>query len=75
MTSNRMPGLDFGLGETADMIRSSVESFAPGVGSRSFISAPSNTNLNSFGPFWSAAWNSQPWIKSSAASIASDFVA
>ena len=28
MTSNRMPGLDFGLGETADMIRSSVESFA-----------------------------------------------
>ena len=27
-TSNRMPGLDFGLGETADMIRSSVESFA-----------------------------------------------
>ncbi len=28
MTSNRMPGLDFGLGETADMIRASVESFA-----------------------------------------------
>ncbi len=28
MTSNRMPGLDFGLGETADMIRSSAESFA-----------------------------------------------
>ena len=28
MTTNRMPGLDFGLGETADMIRSSVESFA-----------------------------------------------
>ncbi len=28
MTSNRIPGLDFGLGETADMIRSSVESFA-----------------------------------------------
>ncbi len=28
MTSNRMPGLNFGLGETADMIRSSVESFA-----------------------------------------------
>ena len=28
MTSNRMPGLDFGLGETADMIRSSIESFA-----------------------------------------------
>ena len=28
MTSNRMPGLDFGLGETADMIRSSVESFS-----------------------------------------------
>ena len=28
MTSNRMPGLDFGLGETADIIRSSVESFA-----------------------------------------------
>ena len=28
MTSNRMPGLDFGLGETADMIRSSVESLA-----------------------------------------------
>ena len=28
MTSNRMSGLDFGLGETADMIRSSVESFA-----------------------------------------------
>ena len=28
MASNRMPGLDFGLGETADMIRSSVESFA-----------------------------------------------
>ena len=28
MTSNRVPGLDFGLGETADMIRSSVESFA-----------------------------------------------
>ena len=28
MTSNRMPGLDFGLGETADMIRSSVEGFA-----------------------------------------------
>ena len=28
MNSNRMPGLDFGLGETADMIRSSVESFA-----------------------------------------------
>ena len=28
MTSNQMPGLDFGLGETADMIRSSVESFA-----------------------------------------------
>ena len=28
MTSNRMPGLDFGLGETADLIRSSVESFA-----------------------------------------------
>ena len=28
MTSNRLPGLDFGLGETADMIRSSVESFA-----------------------------------------------
>ena len=28
MTSNRMPGLDFGLGETADMIRSAVESFA-----------------------------------------------
>ena len=28
MTSNRMIGLDFGLGETADMIRSSVESFA-----------------------------------------------
>ena len=28
MTPNRMPGLDFGLGETADMIRSSVESFA-----------------------------------------------
>ena len=28
MTFNRMPGLDFGLGETADMIRSSVESFA-----------------------------------------------
>ena len=28
MTSNRMPGLDFGLGETADMIRSTVESFA-----------------------------------------------
>ena len=26
MTSNRMPGLDFGLGETADMIRSAVES-------------------------------------------------
>ena len=28
MTSNRMPGLDFGLGETADMIRSSVEGFS-----------------------------------------------
>ena len=28
MTSNRMPGLDCGLGETADMIRASVESFA-----------------------------------------------
>ena len=28
MTSNRMPGLDFGLGETADMIRASVESFS-----------------------------------------------
>ena len=28
MTSNRMPGLDFGLGETGDMIRASVESFA-----------------------------------------------
>ena len=28
MTTNRMPGLDFGLGETADMIRSTVESFA-----------------------------------------------
>ncbi len=28
MNVNRMPGLDFGLGETADMIRSSVESFA-----------------------------------------------
>ena len=28
MTSNRMLGLDFGLGETADMIRSSVESFS-----------------------------------------------
>ena len=28
MTTNRMPGLDFGLGETADMIRNSVESFA-----------------------------------------------
>ena len=28
MTSNRMPGLDFGLGETADMIRSSVENLA-----------------------------------------------
>ena len=28
MTTNRMPGLDFGLGETADMIRASVESFA-----------------------------------------------
>ena len=28
MTSNQMPGLNFGLGETADMIRSSVESFA-----------------------------------------------
>ena len=28
MSSNRMPGLDFGLGETADMIRSSVESFS-----------------------------------------------
>ena len=28
VTSNRMPGLDFGLGETADMIRASVESFA-----------------------------------------------
>ena len=28
MTSNRMPGLDFGLGETADMIHSSVESLA-----------------------------------------------
>ena len=28
MTSNRMPSLDFGLGETADMIRASVESFA-----------------------------------------------
>ena len=28
MSSNRMPGLDFGLGETADMIRTTVESFA-----------------------------------------------
>ena len=28
MTTNRLPGLDFGLGETADMIRASVESFA-----------------------------------------------
>ena len=28
MTSNRIPGLDFGLGETADMIRSAVESVA-----------------------------------------------
>ena len=28
MTSNRMSGRDFGLGETADMIRASVESFA-----------------------------------------------
>ncbi len=26
MTSNRMPGLNFGLGETADMIRSVVKS-------------------------------------------------
>ncbi len=28
MIPNRMPGLDFGLGETADMIRDTVESFA-----------------------------------------------
>ena len=28
MISNRMTGLDFGLGETADMIRNTVESFA-----------------------------------------------
>ena len=28
MASNRMPGLDFGLGETGDMIRASVESFS-----------------------------------------------
>ena len=28
MTSNRMPGPDFGLGVTADIIRASVESFA-----------------------------------------------
>ena len=28
MTSNRMPGLDFGLGKTADMTRSAVESVA-----------------------------------------------
>ena len=28
MSSNRMPGLNFGLGETADMIRSSGENFA-----------------------------------------------
>ena len=28
MTSNQMSGLYFGLGETGDVIRSSVESFA-----------------------------------------------
>ena len=28
MTCNRMPGLDFGPGETADMVRSSVERLA-----------------------------------------------
>ncbi len=28
MTSTRMPGLDFGLDETVDMIRAAVESFA-----------------------------------------------